>query len=70
MASRRTRLVSLVTVQVPNVRLGVARVVSDLPDLQQSSSLHLVQAAADHLLLDQDRDVKAAITGRWSREES
>ena len=55
---------------MPNVRLGVARVVSDLPDLQQSSSLHLVQAAADHLLLDQDRDVKAAITGRWSREES
>ena len=58
------RNVLMVRVQVPNVRLGVARVVADLPEPHQANSLHLVQAAAEHLKLDKDRDVRLAVRGR------
>ena len=44
------------------MRLAVARVVAALPLPHQSTSQDLVRAAADHLHLDSDRDVKAAVT--------
>jgi len=57
-------LLDLAWDKVPNVRLAVARVVSCLPLAYQCTSTDLVRAAADHLHLDMDRDVKAAISGR------
>ena len=33
-----------------------------MPEVFQHNSLHLVRAAADHLQLDKDRDVQAAIS--------
>ena len=54
--------------QVPNVRLAVARVVSSVPEVYQHNSLHLVRAAADHLGLDKDRDVQAAICSKTQQE--
>ena len=55
--------------QVPNVRLAVARVVSQVPEVFQHNSLHLVRAAADHLQLDKDRDVQAAISRQQEEGE-
>ena len=39
----------------------MARVVSEVPEVYQHNSLDLVRSAADHLQLDKDRDVQAAI---------
>lgn len=39
----------------------MARVLSELPPVYQHNSQDLVRAAADHLQLDKDRDVQAAI---------
>ena len=54
---------------MPNVRLAVARVVSGVPAVYQHNSLHLVKAAADHLQLDLDRDVQAAICSQQEEVE-
>ena len=51
------------------MRLAVARVVSGVPELYQHNSLHLVRAAADHLQLDNDRDVQAAICSQEEEGE-
>ena len=48
--------------------IDVTRVVSSVPEVYQHNSLHLVRAAADHLGLDKDRDVQAAISSKTQQE--